>query len=256
MPSRSADKLKELLRAQKPWNLDGQMRYKPVVAQLPALPLPICEVGSGPRGLASWTPRQVIGIDPGPDAPHGELSPANNFTRLPGDGANIPLPDQSVAAAVAVDTFEHIPRDQRSAVVREMKRVVRDGGRLIIIGPVGDAAARFDARVLDRWCARGATDGIVHWLSEHQEMGLPSVEEIVDYVGTDRILSIRTDGVMNVHLWWMMHRALLGDFSRSRLAFAMQSSLTPVFSQIVGRWSRGPHYRQMIVADVGARRRQ
>ena len=78
-----------------------------------------------PRG----TPRTVIGVDPGADDRHGEVRVVPNFQRVEGDGSNIPLPDASVAAAVAVDTFEHIPNDGRAAVITEMKRVVADGGR-------------------------------------------------------------------------------------------------------------------------------
>jgi SAM-dependent methyltransferase len=222
-----------------------------VVERLPAMDLPICEVGSGPRGLAVWTDRKVIGIDPGPDNPHGSDPPPDNFTRLAGEGASIPLADHSVSAAVAVDTFEHIPRDGRAAVVLEMKRVVCDGGRIIVIGPVGPDAARFDARVLERWRARGETENIVHWLSEHQEIGLPSVDELIGYLGTERVTRITFQGVLNVRLWWLMHRALLGDFSRSRGSYLLQSALTPAFSRLARTWGRGPYYRYLVSVDIG-----
>src|SRR5204862_4003653 len=107
------------------WDLDSELRYMPVVRALPQSALPICEVGSGPQGLAVWTSRKVIGGDPGDDERHSGLDdrPLANFERLQGDGAHIPLPDASVAATVAVDTMEHIPGEHRQTVLEEMQRV-------------------------------------------------------------------------------------------------------------------------------------
>ena len=47
------------------WDLDAELRYRPVVDALPAIDLPICDVGSGRAGIAAWTSRPVIGVDPG-----------------------------------------------------------------------------------------------------------------------------------------------------------------------------------------------
>jgi SAM-dependent methyltransferase len=239
------------MKSWKVWQLDSELRYSPVVNALPISALPICEVGSGPTGLAAWTPRIVIGVDPGADDRHGDVNIAPNFQRVEGDGANIPLPDASVSAAVAVDTFEHIPHEARAAVVSEMKRVVVDGGRLIMIGPTGPAAAAADAKVLSRWRERGETSGVVEWLSEHQQLGLPAVDELVCYLDGERVRSVRVQGVLNVQLWWLMHRALLGDFSRSRAAFAAQLLLTHPFSALARGWRRGPFYRYLVVAEIG-----
>ena len=93
-----------------------------------------------------------------------------------------------------------------------MKRVVADGGRLIIIGPTGPAAAAADAKVLSRWRARGDHRGVVEWLSEREQLGLPSVDDLVGYLKGERVQSVCVRGVFNVQLWWLMHRALLGDF--------------------------------------------
>lgn len=238
------------IKGWKVWELDGELRYVPVVAALPGVPLPICEIGSGPRGLAAWTQREVIGVDPGPDARHGDNAPPGNLRRVGGDGSHIPLPDRAVAAAVAVDTLEHMPRDVRAAVVAEMKRVVASGGRLIIIGPIGEEAALADAKVLARWQAQDESSRVVEWLSEHQRFGLPAVDEVVCYVGTERVSKITVTGVFNVELWWLMHRALLGDFSHSRLSFLIQLMLTHPFAFLARQWRRGPFYRYLVVADL------
>ena len=91
------------------WDLDAELRYRPVVEALPAIDLPICEVGSGRAGIAAWTSRPVIGVDPGADDRHGDGERPANMTRVASSGARLPLGDSSVSAAIAVDTLEHIP---------------------------------------------------------------------------------------------------------------------------------------------------
>ena len=106
---------------------------------------------SGPGLPASrrGPPARSSGWDPGPDDRHGDVVALPNLERVQGNGARVPLGDRSVAATVAVDTFEHIPAGERSAVVEEMLRVTAPGGRLVIIGPTGSAAADGD-----RWLLR------------------------------------------------------------------------------------------------------
>jgi SAM-dependent methyltransferase len=241
-------------RSERPWrvwDLDSELRYRPVVARLPDSPLPICEVGSGPQGIAVWTSRDVIGVDPGDDERHNAGTPPPNFTRLKGDGANIPLPDRSVAAAIAVDTFEHIPAEARSAVVREMERVTADGGRIILMGPTGPDAATGDRYVLERWRSRGEGKKIVVWLGEHEQIGLPTVEELTSLLHTGRVTRVRALGVYNLGLWRTMHRTLLGDFPRPRGDRFLHHLLWAPFGVMARRYNRGPFYRQLVIAEVG-----
>jgi len=238
-------------RSWRVWDLDSEMRYRPVVAHLPDSSLPVCEVGSGPQGLASWTTRSVIGIDPGADDRHGPGSPAPpNLQRVLADGASIPLADGSVSAAVAVDTFEHIPAEARGAVIREMERVTMDGGRVILMGPTGPDASGGDRRVLARWRERGGETNIVTWLSEHEEIGLPTVEELASLLNTKRVARVRAVGVYNLWLWWTMHRALLGDFRKPRGERFVHHLLWAPFGFVARRYHRGPFYRQMVIADM------
>jgi SAM-dependent methyltransferase len=231
------------------WDLDAELRYRPVVANCP--PGTICEVGSGPQGIALWTGEDVIGVDPGADDPHGQLVPLANFQRVEGDGANIPLADRSVAATVAVDTFEHIPAPARPAVIREMLRVTDDGGRVIIMGPVGPDAARADHRVLERWREHAPESSIVTWLTEHEQIGLPSIEELVAaLLGTDRVKRVRVVGVYNLTLWWTTYRVLLGDFWKPRGERYLHHLMWTPFAFVARRYRRGPFYRQLIVAEL------
>jgi SAM-dependent methyltransferase len=242
----------DLGRPWKVWDLDAELRYRPAVAALPSSTLPICEVGSGPAGLAAWTSRPVIGVDPGPDERHGGVATPPNLRRVVGDGANIPLEDRSAAATVLVDTLEHIPPAARAAVIDEMKRVTADGGRLVIMGPTGTAAAKGDRLVLERWRERGASEGVVEWLGEHFENGLPTEEEIVALIGTERVVSVSVTGVFNLRLWWTMHRATLGDFPQPRGWHLIHHLTWGPFAMVARRLRRGPFYRYLVVAQLDA----
>jgi SAM-dependent methyltransferase len=237
-------------RPWKVWDLDSELRYVPVLCELPESTSPICEVGSGPRGLAVWTDRQVIGIDPGADDRHGGAAGPPNMRRLAGDGANIPLSDEFACAAVAVDTIEHVPRESRQAVVSEMLRVTQAGGKVILIGPTGPEAAQGDRRVRDRWIADGGSNPNIVWLDEHITLGLPTVEELVSYMQNDRVASVRARGVFNLWFWWMMHRAAAGDFPLKYQTHRLHHVLWAPFGGAARRTRRAPFYRYVVVAEV------
>jgi SAM-dependent methyltransferase len=237
-------------RPWKVWDLDAELRYVPVVRALPALDLPICEVGSGPAGLALWTDRPVWGVDPGADDRHDDVAAPANLTRVQSDGASIPLPDHSASATIAVDTFEHIPPAARQGVVDEMKRVTAGGGRVIIIGPTGPDAAEGDRRVHDRWKARGDHGTILQWLGEHFDNGLPTIEELVGLLGQDRVTSVHATGVFPVSLWWTMHRATLEDFPQPRGFHLIHHLTWGPFGWVARRLHRGPYYRWLVVAEI------
>jgi SAM-dependent methyltransferase len=243
----------DLERPWRVWDLDSELRYLPVVRALPDSPLPVCEVGSGPQGIAVWTDREVVGVDPGDDERHAGL-PAlapPNLRRLEGHGADLPLPDASVSAAVAVDTLEHIPRAERAAVVAEMLRVTAPGGRVVLMGPTGPEAAAGDAYLLERHRERGAEEGPVVWLTEHVECGLPTVDELVGLLAQGRTRRITAKGVFNLRMWRVMHRAALADYPQPRGAHLVHHLTWAPFGAAARRLQRGPYYRWLVVAELG-----
>lgn len=52
---------------------------------------------------------------------------------LQGNGESIPLPDASQDIVTCVYLFHELPRDVRETVVSEMTRVLKPGGRLILL---------------------------------------------------------------------------------------------------------------------------
>jgi hypothetical protein len=232
------------------WHLDSELRYRPVLDALPPEDgRPICEVGSGPSGLAAWTARPVIGIDPGEDQRHGPLviGPPN-LRRERSSGSHIPLEDSSVAAAVAVDTLEHISANERAGVISEMARVTSPRGRVILVGPAGKAAAAGDAWLLS--AAQTATRDVswVEWLHEHEGHGLPSVDDLVSLlldVGAQRITA---RGLFNIRLWKVMHLVGLGKLPEPR--DPVYGLLWRPFGELARRYRRGPFYRWVVIGEM------
>jgi len=233
-------------RGWKIWDLDAEMRYWPVVDALPDGDDPVCEIGSGPAGLSTWTDRKIIGVDPGSDDRHRELAPLPNLERLVGDGTNVPLADRSVTAAVAVDTFEHIPAAKRRGVVREMERVTAPGGRVIIMGPTGGPAAEGDRWLLETLRAQERPPDWALWLEEHLENGLPTQMEMTSLFDSPRVVRVRSQGYLNLRFWRMMHLAAIKG---PRLGPA-HVPIWGAFARLARRYADGPFYRWIFIADL------
>lgn len=93
----------------------------------------------GPHG-------HVTGVDPSSNMIDyaRRRSPAN-CTYLVGEGQSLDLPDASYDLVVSSLALHHIPADARAAAVREMHRVLRPGGHLLIAEhrpPANPIAAR------------------------------------------------------------------------------------------------------------------
>jgi ubiquinone/menaquinone biosynthesis C-methylase UbiE len=95
-----------------------------------------CGEGYGSFAL-SRTAASVIGVDISDEAvQHARAAysdRADNLQFVAGSAAAIPLGDASVDMVVSFETIEH--HDQHEAMVREIKRVLRPGGLLVISSP-------------------------------------------------------------------------------------------------------------------------
>ena len=59
-----------------------------------------------------------------------------------GNGESIPLPDSSYDAVTSIFTFHELPPKVRRIVIKEFARVLKPGGRLILINSLQRADDR------------------------------------------------------------------------------------------------------------------
>lgn len=115
----------------------------------------ILDVGCGTGYLARIlaavvTPSgHVTGVDPSAAmVEHARRRSPGNCTFLVGEGQNLPFPDGSFDAVVSTLAVHHIPAEARPRALREMFRVLRPGGRLVVAEfrpPANPLAARVAA---------------------------------------------------------------------------------------------------------------
>ncbi|MEV5744897.1 class I SAM-dependent methyltransferase [Microbispora rosea] len=75
----------------------------------------------------------VTGVDLSPPMiEYARRRAPGNCTYVVGEGQSLPFPDDSFDAVVSSLAVHHIPRDARPRALREMFRVLRPGGRLVI----------------------------------------------------------------------------------------------------------------------------
>jgi SAM-dependent methyltransferase len=158
----------------------------------------------------------------------------------------VPLENESVAATVAVDTFEHIPQHERMHVVKEMSRVTAAGGRIIIIGPTGREAGEADRWLLQALRNGGPGPPWADWLEEHIEFGVPTFDEMSALLEGPRVIRIRSAGYLNISLWRVMHLAAMRGPRLGPAHVPVWGS----FARVARRYHRGPFYRWMFVADL------
>jgi SAM-dependent methyltransferase len=104
----------------------------------PLSPERVLDLGSGTGRLspllAEWLGCQVTGVEPSDGmrevAERDNAHPA--VTYLAGNAGGIPLEDSSCDAAWMMNVIHHVP--DRKACGRELARVVREGGRVLIFG--------------------------------------------------------------------------------------------------------------------------
>jgi SAM-dependent methyltransferase len=110
---------------------------------------PICDMGCGPGQIARYLHRQsvdTLGVDLSPRmiAEAQRLNPEIHFHQ--GDMLALPDADHSWGGIAAFYCIIHIPRKQIVDALREMKRVLKLGGLLLITFHIGH-----EIKHLDEW---------------------------------------------------------------------------------------------------------
>src|SRR5512138_576569 len=102
---------------------------------------PICDLGCGPGQIARYLHRQgvkTLGVDLSPNmvAEAQRLNPEIHFHE--GNMLSLPDPDNSWGGIAAFYCIIHIPPAQVVDALREMKRVLKPGGLLLITFHIGE----------------------------------------------------------------------------------------------------------------------
>ena len=116
----------------------------------------VLDVGCGTGTLAIGVKRQVgeTGVVHGVDASAGMIALASKKAEARGAAVDfqtaaaqaLPFDDSSFDAVLCTMVMHHLPRDQRPQAVAEMGRVLRPGGRLLVVdlAQEGGMAARLN----------------------------------------------------------------------------------------------------------------
>lgn len=108
---------------------------------------------------------RVTGVDPSPAMIEhaGKQAPAN-CSYLVNEGQSLDLADASCDVVVSTLAVHHIPEADRGRAIREMRRVLRPGGRLLI-AEFRPPSNPWVSRLLDRLSAHDTTHNPREWLA-------------------------------------------------------------------------------------------
>jgi SAM-dependent methyltransferase len=104
-----------------------------------------CSFGYGAAAIQAGGPegRVVGGVERDPDHLRGAQEHFPWITVLEGDATELPVPDGVADAVTMLDIVEHVDRPE--AAIAEARRVVRDGGFLVVSVPHRGLLHRLDA---------------------------------------------------------------------------------------------------------------
>ncbi len=94
-----------------------------------------------------------------------------------GDMRALPLPDNSLAGITAFYSIIHIPRDEVVAVLKEMRRVLIPGGRVLIAVHLGA-----EVRHLDQWWEQSVSVDFVFFERDELVGYVEAVGLVIDEV--------------------------------------------------------------------------
>ena len=131
---------------------------------------PICDLGCGPGQIARHLHRQgvkTLGVDLSPKmvAEAQRLNPEIHFHQ--GDMLALPDTDNSWGGIAAFYCIIHIPREQVVDALREMRRVLKPGGILLVTFHIGAETMH-----IDEWWEKRVNLDFIFYLPEQMEAWL------------------------------------------------------------------------------------
>ena len=130
----------------------------------------ICDLGCGPGQIARYLHRkgvETLGVDLSPNMVREaqRLNPEIHFHQ--GDMLALPDADESWGGIAAFYCIIHIPRNQIVEALRELKRVLKPGGLLLVTFHIGQEIEHFD-----EWWKKPVNLDFAFYLPEEMEAWL------------------------------------------------------------------------------------
>lgn len=235
-----------------PWNIDGAMRYwlvTQLIADMYTPDLKIAEIGSGSAGITEFLDHPVTGVDTAFDRTAERANP--NLHQVIGSATDLPFDDASYDVVLCLEMMEHLPDDIRGPAVREMLRVLRPGGRMVLTFPAGATATRLDKRLNK---AFRKTKGMDHpWAIEHIQNGVPEVSDILAFIEAERAPGDTVK--VRKHAWapaWTFQQIMFSADRGYPFTRAIGIHTTPtakLLFRILRHANFGDCYRAVIVVD-------
>jgi SAM-dependent methyltransferase len=121
-------------------HIGDELDHKPLERDLldrfvAAVPGRICDLGCGPGHITRYLVQQgadAFGIDLSPGMVEQARRRNPSLVFEPGDMRALALPDESLGGIVLLYSIIHIPRDEVTGVLRELLRVLKPGGLLLV----------------------------------------------------------------------------------------------------------------------------
>lgn len=124
-----------------------------VTEQIEALghPAVIVEIGGGTGAFRQCCPRSAyICLDSDPAKLRGYRTKFPDGLCILGDGAQVPVADKSLDLVMCIAVLHHIPSEFLPSLMREVDRVLKPDGRLLVLDPVWKPT-RLPGRLLWRY---------------------------------------------------------------------------------------------------------
>ena len=230
-------------------NLDAAWRYAAVMDRLRDIwrdDLAIAEIGSGSGGLSEFVDHPITGVDEAFDRTAEAINP--QLRQVPGSAGALPLADASFDVVLSLEMLEHLGAQERESALREMLRVVRPGGRVIVTFPSGPGARHCDRWLNEQYRRR---HGVEHpWVAEHLEHGVPDADEVARVVAP-LARETRVEWQAWAPAWRLVHRLYTLDqgYPWTRLAGIHTEPGARVLFSLLRRLNRGECYRAMLVIE-------
>jgi ubiquinone/menaquinone biosynthesis C-methylase UbiE len=167
-------------------------------------PVAWLDMGSGigrmTPSLATTFGGPVYGVEPSDKMRAQAIANAGHpaVTYEAGSAEHIPLPDSSCDAALLFFVWHHVI--DREGAVRELRRVVRQGGKVFV-------QANFSDRTPDAWWLHVVPE----WMNIHQALYQSEDGVVSDFAGAEWTLVARDE------ITWLRSASMAEDFERLKL---------------------------------------